>query len=182
MMSQIDERNSQIEERNKIDDDSYDELMSQVDENEYLPSSKSKVKRNKIEDDSYDELMSQVDENEYLSSPKSKVKDWLKKSNPQSIRKDENNPVVKRKSAEKNQLAKRTVFRNNTNFQSTSRVNDQFRVENQDNTGRSGYLQDGLDAEAAKRQEMIFQLFSREQDLEQQRINMYRSKQNRQNK
>ena len=152
--------------------------MSQVDENEYLPSSKSKVKRNKIEDDSYDELMSQVDENEYLSSPKSKVKDWLKKANPQSIRKDENIPVVKRKSDEKNQLARRTVFRNNTNFQSTSRVNNQFRIESQDNVGRSGYLQDGLDAEAAKRQEMIFQLFSREQDMAQQRLDARKGRQN----
>ena len=110
--------------------------------------------------DSFDDLMSQVDDNEYLRmgqpSAKLKVNNWL--SNVEKPSKEQN---VQIRNANKN------------NFE----VGKFQMVRNREN---SGAPQNRTKSEAQQRQDYIFTLFSREQDLEQQRINMYRSKQNRQ--
>ena len=115
--------------------------------------------------DSFDDLMSQVDENDYLRmgqpsgsrqpSAKSKVNNWLSK-----VEKPSNEQNVQIRNANKN------------NFEV-----GKFQMVNREN---SGAPQNRTKSEAQQRQDYIFTLFSREQDLEQQRINMYRSKQNRQ--
>ena len=113
-------------------------------------------------EDSFDDLMSQVDDNDYLRmgqpSAKSKVNNWLSK--------------VEKPSKEQNVQVRNA---NKNNFE----VGKFQMVRNQEN---SGAAQNRMTSEAQQRQDYIFQLFSREQDLEQQKINMYRSKQNRPNK
>ena len=110
--------------------------------------------------DSFDDLMSQVDDNDYLRmgqpSAKLKVNNWLSK--------------VEKPSKEQNVQIRNA---NKNNFE----VGKFQTVRNREN---SGAPQNRMKSEAQQRQDYIFTLFSREQDLEQQRINMYRSKQNRQ--
>ena len=111
-------------------------------------------------EDSFDDLMSQVDDNDYLRmgqpSAKSKVNNWLSK--------------VEKPSKEQNVQIRNA---NKNNFE----VGKFQMVRNRETSGTS---QNRMKSEAQQRQDYIFTLFSREQDLEQQRINMYRSKQNRQ--
>ena len=111
-------------------------------------------------EDSFDDLMSQVDDNDYLRmgqpSAKSKVNNWLSK--------------VEKPSKEQNVQIRNA---NKNNFE----VGKFQMVRNREN---SGAPQNRMKSEAQQRQDYIFAFFSREQDLEQQRINMYRSKQNRQ--
>ena len=107
--------------------------------------------------DSFDDLMSQVDDNEYLRmgqpSAKLKVNNWLSK--------------VEKPSKEQNVQIRNA---NKNNFE----VGKFQMVRNRENSG----VPNQRKSEAQQRQDYIFTLFSREQDLEQQRINMYRSKQN----
>ena len=108
--------------------------------------------------DSFDDLMSQVDDNDYMRmgqpSAKLKVNNWLSK--------------VEKPSNEQN-----VQIRNANNFE----VGKFQMVRNQENSGTG---QNRRKSEAQQRQDYIFTLFSREQDLEQQRIDMYRRKHNRQ--
>ena len=114
--------------------------------------------------DSFDDLMSQVDDNDYLRmgqpsgsrqpSAKSKVNNWLSK-----VEEPRNEQNVQIRNANNFEVRKFQMERNQENF---------------------GAPQNHRKSEAQQRQDYIFTLFSREQDLEQQRINMYRSKQNRQ--
>ena len=111
--------------------------------------------------DSFDDLMSQLDDNDYLRmgqkpSAKSKVNNWLSK-----VEKPSNEQNVQIRNANQNNSEVRK-------FQMVRNRND------------SGAQQNRRKSEAQQRQDYIFTLFSREQDLEQQRINMYRSRQNRQ--
>ena len=116
--------------------------------------------------DSFDDLMSQVDDNDYLRmgqpsgscqpSAKSKVNNWLSK-----VEKPSNEQNVQIRNANQNNFEVRK-------FQMVRNPED------------SGAPQNRRKSEAQQRQDYIFTLFSREQDLEQQRINMYRSKHNRQ--
>ena len=109
--------------------------------------------------DSFDDLMSQVDDNDYLRmgqpSAKLKVNNWLSK-----VEKPSNEQNVQIRNANKNNIE----------------VGKFQMVRNRENSGAA----QNHKSEALQRQDYIFTLFSREQDLEQQRINMYRSKQNRQ--
>ena len=110
--------------------------------------------------DSFDDLMSQVDDNDYMRmgqpSAKLKVNNWLSK-----VEKPSNEQNVQIRNANQNNFEVRK-------FQMVRNPED------------SGAPQNRRKSEAQQRQDYIFTLFSREQDLEQQRINMYRSKQNRQ--
>ena len=107
--------------------------------------------------DSFDDLMSQVDDNEYLRmgqpSAKLKVNNWLSK--------------VEKPCKEQNVQVRNA---NKNNFEV-----GKFQMVNRET---SGAPQNRRKSEAQQRQDYIFTLFSREQDLEQQRIDMYRRKHN----
>ena len=108
-----------------------------------------------IEDDSFQDMISQVDETEYMnevvSSPKSKVNKWLDNSKPQSIEKEnvENFKVAARKE-------KRSQ---NDPIAGPSSVRSPFEQMN------------SLDRE---RQKYMFQFFSREQDMYQQKLDLFK--------
>ena len=110
--------------------------------------------------DSFDDLMSQVDDNDYMRmgqpSAKLKVNNWLSK-----VEKPSNEQNVQIRNANQNNFEVRK-------FQMVRNPED------------SGAPQNRRKSEAQQRQDYIFTLFSREQDLEQQRIDMYRRKHNRQ--
>ena len=110
--------------------------------------------------DSFDDLMSQVDDNDYMRmgqpSAKLKVNNWLSK-----VEKPSNEQNVQIRNANQNNFEVRK-------FQMVRNPED------------SGATQNRRNSEAQQRQDYIFTLLSREQDLEQQRIDMYRRKHNRQ--
>lgn len=133
--------------QNLVGDDSFDDLISQTEETEYR------------KDDSLDEFITQSDEiraeQEHLkanpSTPKSKVTDWLAKAKPNPI--NENSKFVRR---EKTHSPK------------------SFEVsKNLDMTGCIA----NLNWQAKQRQEYLFKLLSKEQDLDQQKLDLFKKRQ-----
>ena len=122
-------------------------------------------------EDSFDNMMSQVDETEYLEggqrSPKSKVQNWLDKENPQPIQKQNENFQYKTHEVDNFQMVR---MKTNVNkFQQ-----EPFQHENRENISSFANLQDRVDS---RRQDMIFRLLSREQDLRQQELDQQKSEQ-----
>ena len=114
------------------------------------------------EDDSFQDMISQVDETEYMNdvvpSPKSKVNKWLDNSKPQSIDKEnvENFKVAARK--EKKQ-----------------QINP-FKAQNHPIAGPSSFRSpfEQINSLDRERQKYMFQLLSREQDMHQQKLDLFK--------
>ena len=147
------------------DNDSFDEMMSQCEsEQEYRKA------------DSLDEFISQADEmrademkadkiNVDLPTTNSKVKDWLV-AQPFEGENKENFQVVRRKEKkEKFQVVKAGKTIEN-HFEVNTQISNTFNTESMANTGRlNNYLR-------AQRQDFLFKYLSREQEFDQQRLDM----------
>ena len=124
---------------------------------------------NNIDDeDSFNDMVSQADENEYLNvdkSPKSKVNDWLN-TNPQSLEKE---------NTEKAQVAKRAKT-SHRKFEVDNHYL-QSRAQNHPMAGSSSGLSpfEQMNALEQQRQAFFCNFWSREQDLQKQKLDMMKN-------
>ena len=137
------------------DNDSFDDMVSQVDEQEYR------------QNDSLDEFITQSDELRAESSANSKVNDWLAAAKPKST---ENLTIARREKVNENKENFPVVRKEKItqNFAVKSSFNGPKKAENKDIAG----LLAEANSHAQQRSKYLFTLFSREQEFHQQHLDM----------
>ena len=159
--------NSNIDITDSAQNDSFDNLMSQAASEDF---------KDKLENDSFADMISQADDTEFnIESPKSKksnVEKWLVTSE-QSKNESQNFSLKKRKLENTNPNIQNKQFRNNPfSTENYVNTNDPFQTENYVNSNGLMILQA---QQAFKRQEFFHDFFSKEQELEKQRLDLIKN-------